>query len=145
MLTIFDNINIEEIEDYLYSKEKCLKFVADEKWRAGYTCQKCGNGNYCSGKKPYSRRCTRCKYEESATANTIFHRCRLDLPTAFRLAHLICSNREISTAKLAEEMKLRPMTCWNFKKKITSCIDLRTDVSESRKIELKEIILGKGK
>ncbi len=142
MFTIFENITVEEIEDYFSDEEKCLKYLADEKWKNGFVCRKCGHTNYCAGKKPFSRRCTKCKTEESATAHTIFHRCRISLPKAFRLAHLVCFDKDISTSKLAEEVKIRPMTCWSFKKKITSCLDARTDVSNSQKIELKEIILG---
>jgi hypothetical protein len=37
------------------------------------------------------------------------------------------------------------MTCWKFKKKISQCIEDREDMSDSRKIELKEIILGNAK
>jgi hypothetical protein len=142
MFTIFNNITVEEIEDYFSDEEKCLKYLADEKWKNGFKCRKCGHTNYCRGKKPFSRRCTKCKTEESATAHTVFHRCRISLPKAFRLAHLVCSDTSISTSKLAEEIKIRPMTCWNFKKKITSCIEARTDVSDMQKIELREIILG---
>ena len=145
MFTIFDVIKIGEIEDYFSDEEKCLKYLADEKWKEGFICRKCGHTNYCQGKKPFSRRCTRCKAEESATAHTIFHRCRISLPKAFQLAVLVCSDKAISTAKLAEEIKIRPMTCWNFKKKITSCLDSRTDMSSLQKLELKEIIMGREK
>ena len=142
MFTIFNDIKISKIEDYFSDTEKCLKYLADEKWKEGFVCRKCGHTNYCSGKKPFSRRCTRCKAEESATAHTIFHRCRIDLPKAFKIAVLVCSDERISTKKIADEIKIRPMTCWNFKKKITSCLESRTDVSTTQKIELKEIILG---
>lgn len=142
MYTAFENIKIGELETYFTSEEKCLKFLADEKWKSGFVCNKCGHTNYCSGSKPFSRRCTKCKTEESATAHTIFHRCRISLPTAFKLAHLVCNDTDISVARLAEELETRPMTCWSFKKKITHCIDNRNDVSASKKVELKEIILG---
>lgn len=145
MFTIFEEIKVNMIDDYFSDEEKCLKYLSDEKWKEGFKCRKCGHTNYCSGKKPFSRRCTRCKTEESATAHTIFHRCRISLPTAFKLAIIVCSDKEISTAKLAKEIKLRPMTCYNFKKKITSCLDSRNDMSTGKKLELKEILLGENK
>ena len=143
MITIFDNISVSEIEDFFSDEEKCLKYIADEKWKNGFVCRKCGHTNYCAGKKPFSRRCTRCKTEESATAHTIFHRCRIDLPRAFKLAHLVCFDPDITTSRLSKELELRPMTCWNFKKKITECIDERKDFSANQKIVLKEIIMRK--
>ncbi len=142
MLTIFGKISILEIKDLFNDEEKCLEFIANEKWENGFTCRKCGHSNYCQGKKPFSRRCTRCKSEESATAHTIFHRCRIHLPDAFRIVHLVCSEPDISTITLSETVDLRQMTCWKFKKKISKCIEERNDMSSSKKIELKEVILG---
>jgi hypothetical protein len=142
MFTAFKNIKIGELDTFFTSEEKCLKFIAEEKWKDGFVCRKCGHTNYCKGSKPFSRRCTRCKTQESATAHTIFHRCRIPLSKAFKLAHLVCYNQDVSVSELAEEINIRPMTCWGFKKKITHCIEAREDVSDTQKVELKEIVLG---
>ena len=142
MLTIFDKINIKEFHSFFNDEEKCLAFLAKEKWHEGFVCKHCGHTRYCKGKTHYSRRCTKCKREESATAHTIFHRCKIYLPNAFKLAHLVCSSPKISTADLSETLELRQMTCWKFKKKVTQCIESRTDVSEEGKIELKEVVMG---
>lgn len=142
MLTIFGKINIPQISDFFSDEEKCLEFIAKEKWKDGFTCRKCGHTNYCQGKTLFSRRCTRCKSEESATAHTMFHRCRIFLPDAFKIAHLVCSDPSISSTELSNQVNIRHMTCWKFKKKISKCIDSRKDMSELKKVELKEIILG---
>ncbi len=142
MLTIFDKINIKKFETFFNDEEKCLAFLAEEKWQDGYVCKHCGHTRYCSGKTPYARRCTKCKHEESATAHTMFHRCKIHLPDAFRLAHIVCNSPSISTAELSETLDLRQMTCWKFKKKVTQCIENRKDMSAAGKVELKEIILG---
>jgi len=142
MLTIFGKINIPQLKDFFTDEEKCLQFIADEKWKGGFTCRKCGHHNYCQGKTPFSRRCTRCKSEESATAHTIFHHCRISLSDAFRIAHLVCSDPNISSSELSKQVNIRQMTCWKFKNKISKCIEEREDISKIRKLELKEIILG---
>jgi hypothetical protein len=142
MLTIFNKINIKKFETFFNNEEKCLAFLAEEKWKDGYKCRHCGHTKYCSGKTPFARRCTKCKREESATSHTMFHRCKIHLPDAFRLAHLVCSSPSISTAELSETLNLRQMTCWSFKKKVTQCIENRKDMSDQGKIELTEIILG---
>lgn len=142
MLTIFDKINIKKFDTFFNDEEKCLAFLAEEKWQDGYVCKHCGHTRYCSGKTPYARRCTKCKREESATAHTMFHRCKIHLPDAFRLAHLVCNSPSISTAELSVTLDLRQMTCWKFKKKVTQCIENRKDMSAAGKVELKEIILG---
>ncbi len=113
-------IGIEERQ--LSEEELILKFLADHKWRDGYICRKCGHDNYCSGKKPYSRRCTRCKTDESATAHTLFHRCKLPIIEAFHIARMICCDPKISTYEISRQTDKRQMTCWKFKTKIIECM-----------------------
>lgn len=111
--------------DYLRlsrDEDNCLAFLAGEKWSGGFTCRHCGNTNYCKGKKPHSRRCTRCKREESATAHTVFHGCRMPLTQAFAMAYQICHKPGISTYELSRRLDTRQMTCWKFKQKIMECL-----------------------
>ena len=112
-----------EFESAFSSDEKCLEFLAGEKWKDGYSCRKCGHTNYCKGKAAFSRRCTKCKSDESATAHTIFHRCKIPLTDAFEIAYTVCSNPDVSSYELSRKMEKRQMTCWKFKKKITECIE----------------------
>lgn len=108
----------------LFSKEDaCLRFLAEQKWAQGFTCRKCGHTNYCKGKTPFSRRCTKCKHEESATAHTIFHRCHIDLVEAFRIAYIVCGDPDISTYELSRKIELRQMTCWKLKSKLMECLN----------------------
>ena len=109
--------------------EKCLEYLADEKWQNGFVCRKCGHTNYCRGKTPHSRRCTRCKHDESATAHTIFHRCKIPLTEAFEIAYMVCSTPDISSWDLSRRLEKRQMTCWKFKKKITECIEKHGDIT----------------
>ena len=71
--------NIELFRKEFTDDLSCLSVLADLKWKDGYACSNCGSANYCKGKQPYSRRCTKCKKDESATANTVFHRCKFSL------------------------------------------------------------------
>jgi len=127
-----------EFESTFSSDEKCLEFLADEKWREGYVCRKCGHTNYCKGKTAFSRRCTRCKHDESATAHTIFHRCKINLTEAFEIAYMVCSTPKISTYDLSRKLDKRQMTCWKFKKKITECIERNGDLQFIEQVEGEE-------
>jgi hypothetical protein len=120
----FDKLNIAAFT----SDEQCLQLIADEKWKEGYTCRKCGHDNYCKGKTPFSRRCTRCKHEESATSHTIFHRCRIPLREAFTIISLVCSDPAISTYELSRKMELRQMTCWKLKSRLMQCIENKGEI-----------------
>ena len=66
-------------------EESCYNYLAEIKWEEGYVCKKCGHTNYCRGRKPHSRRCTRCKYDESPTAGTMFDKCKFSLHLAFHI------------------------------------------------------------
>ena len=127
-----------EFETTFSSDEKCLEFLADEKWREGYVCRKCGHTNYCKGKTAFSRRCTRCKHDESAKAHTIFHRCKINLTEAFEIAYMVCGTPKISTYDLSRKLDKRQMTCWKFKKKITECIERNGDLQFIEQVEGEE-------
>lgn len=138
MKSLFKNISILEFDDLFSTDEKCFEFLAGKKWENGFICRKCGHTNYCKGKKPYSRRCTKCKSEESATAHTAFHKCKLPLTEAFKITYIICNNPDISTYKLSDKFNIRQMTCWKFKKKIIECINQRGDIDIFEKEALKK-------
>jgi hypothetical protein len=122
----------KQIEELFTDNEKCLEFLADLKWIDGFICRKCENKNYCPGKTPYSRRCTKCKKEESATSGTIFHHCRFDICKAFYIAHSVCKgNEELSSYEFARRLALRQMTCWKFKDKLKKAIESSGELSEN--------------
>lgn len=118
----FIKVNITDFESNFSTDEKCLEFLANEKWKEGYVCKKCGNTNYCKGKTLFSRRCTKCKHNESATSNTMFHRCKIPLNEAFKIAYEVCNMPEVSISRLSETIDRRKMTCWKLKKKIMECL-----------------------
>lgn len=120
-----EEITPEKLQELFNSNDKCLEFLANLKWSNGFTCKKCGHTNYCSGKTPFSRRCTKCKTEESATSGTVFHNCRFEINKAFYIAFNVCKgNSDISSYEFARRLSLRQMTCWSFKDKIKKAIEL---------------------
>lgn len=121
-------IEIREMDISSISDEDCLKMLADHKWKEGFVCRKCGHTNFCRGKTPQSRRCTRCKHEESATSHTIFHRCHLPITEAFRMVYMVCKNPDISTYELSRQLETRQMTCWKLKSRLMECIRTRGEL-----------------
>lgn len=131
----------EQLEGLFQSDEKCFEFLAELKWGNGFECLKCGNKNYCPGKTPYSRRCTKCKTEESAAAGTIFHNCKFPVSKAFYIAYTVCKGKQdISTYEFARRLSLRQMTCWNFKTKIQHAVQDMNSLSDREKISIQKIL-----
>jgi len=125
LLRLFGQIDRQMFVRSFKEEQDCLAFLAEEKWKDGYVCRNCGHTNYCKGKKLYSRRCTRCKREESPTAHTIFHHCRIPLPTAFEIAFLVCTTPGLTVAGLSRELATRQMTCWKFRKQVLECLEAK--------------------
>lgn len=124
----FQKLDPNKFSTLFASEEECLKFLAEKKWEHGFICRSCGHDNYCTGRTPYSRRCTRCKKEESATAHTLFHRCHIPIAEAFRIAYLVCNDPEVSTYELSRQIELRQMTCWKLKKRLIECIEQKGEL-----------------
>ncbi|MEI6173906.1 MAG: transposase [Bacteroidota bacterium] len=128
MALTFKQLDIKALEGYFAKEEDCLQFLAEKKWEGGFICKKCGNTNYCKGKTPFARRCTRCKHEESATSHTIFHRCHIPITEAFRIVYMVCHDPTVSTYELSRQVELRQMTCWKLKSRLMECLQSRGEV-----------------
>jgi len=131
----FSRININEFQ----TEEECLSFISAQKWADGFICRKCGNTNYCKGKSEWSRRCTRCKHEESATAHTLFHRCHIPITEAFRIAYAVCHDPRISSYELSRQLDRRQMTCWKLKSRLIECIESRGRIDLLYQEEVKSL------
>ncbi len=135
------DISEAALEELFDNDEKCLEFLAHLKWGEGFTCRKCGNTNSCGGKSPYSRRCTKCKAEESATSGTIFHHCKFAIHKAFFIAYHVCKGKdEISTYEYARRLALRQMTCWNFKTKIRKALNSMDALTNYEKVAIEKML-----
>ncbi len=120
--TVFEVTSYEEFLEKFKSNDQCLQWLVHLKWENGFVCKKCGHGNYCAGSMPFSRRCTRCKHTETATANTAFHRCKIPLTEAFKLLFQTIDESNESIRSMAKKNELRQMTCWRLTHKFQSCL-----------------------
>jgi len=112
-------VDFEEFSAMYPDDESCMKFLADIKWHNGYSCRRCGHAVYSSGRSLYSRRCSKCGYEESVTAYTVLQNTRLPINKAFYMIFLVYSSKgNISSYKLSEILGIRQSTCWSYSSKI---------------------------
>lgn len=119
-------VDFEEFSKIYPDKESCFKFLAELKWNQGYACRKCGHDHYFNGHLIYSRRCAKCGYEESVTANTILQNTRIDINKAFYMIFLVYSTKgKISSHKLSEILSIRQSTCWSYSTRIKKVMEER--------------------
>lgn len=115
----FKSLSLFEFRERFPDSDSCLSHLADLKWADGFECLKCGHARHCTGGMPYSRQCTSCRYDESPTANTLFHKIKFDLLKAFYIVYFVSTNKKgITSTELARKLSLRQKTCWAFKRKV---------------------------
>ena len=86
----FRGVNSINFHKRFKDDKDCYNYLADIKWPdENFKCKKCGHNKFCSGKKPFSRRCIKCRYDESPTARTMFDKCKFSLLVAFHIAFKI--------------------------------------------------------
>jgi hypothetical protein len=116
---LMKDVNFEEFSNIFPDKETCLSYLVNLKWSKGYVCKKCGNTKWCDGKEEHYRRCTKCRYDESPTAYTIFHKLKFPINKAFYMLFLVYANKDkITSLELSHILSLRQSTCWTFNKKV---------------------------
>ena len=115
----FAGVNSITFHQRFKTDADCLEYLSLMKWEKGYTCKRCANETYCSGKKPFNRRCTKCRYDESPTAGTMFDKVKFSILKAFHIVFKIATKKKgMSSTELGNEFGLRQKTCWQFKWKL---------------------------
>lgn len=117
---IFKGVNSIKFYNRFKNDDDCLRYMSEIKWPdESFVCQRCGNTTYHKGRTPYSRRCNKCKRDESVTSGTMLDRMKLAPVYAFHIAFKIATKKKgMSSMELAEEYELRQKTVWEFKWKL---------------------------
>ena len=102
------------------SDDDCYKYLASLKWQEDkFVCKKCGNTTYHKGRSPYSRRCNKCKYDESVTAGTMFEKLKFPILIAFNIIYsTVTTSKGNKSVEFAKKFHIQQRTCWTFMKKV---------------------------
>lgn len=140
----FTGVNSIKFNQQFQDNTACLEYLAAIKWPdETYACKKCGHTKYCKGKKPFSRRCIRCRYDESPTAGTMFDKCKFSLLIAFHIAFKISTKKKrMSSLELSHEFELRQPTCWEFKWKIQQAMQSSKQHPLTGEVHIDEFFIG---
>jgi len=112
----FVGVNSIKFNQRFKTDYDCLRYLSEIKRSEGYVCKRCNNDKFCVGKKENNRRCTKCRYDESPTAGTMFDKVKFSILKAFHIAFKISTKKKgMSSLELGQEFELRQKTCWEFK------------------------------
>ena len=140
----FRGVNAIEFHKYFSSEDSCYEYLSRAKWEGdSFSCKKYGYEKYCKGKLPHSRRCLRCKYDESPTVGTAFDKVKFSLLIAFHILFKVCARKKgLSTLELSREFGLRQKTCWAFKWKIQQIMQSSGLYPLTGEVHVDESIIG---
>lgn len=112
-------MDYEEFKTLYPDPLACYRFLEELKWNEGFACRKCNNNKYFDGSQKFARRCTRCGYNESITAYTVFHGIKFPIDKAFYIAYLAVTGKKGATLEvLSSQLEVGVNAIWGFRKKV---------------------------
>ncbi|MEM7109015.1 MAG: IS1595 family transposase, partial [Bacteroidota bacterium] len=118
MFTEFKDTSLLKFIDYFDSDETCLAYLEKHKHATEYKCKRCGHDHFWPGKK-LARVCKSCRYSESVTANTLFHKVKFGLRKAFYiLFEMSTTTKSASSVMMAQKYEVTQKTAWLFMSKV---------------------------
>jgi len=139
----FKSLSLFDFQEKFPDDDSCLKYLSKLKWSKGYVCPKCSNKKYCNGNKKFERQCTVCRYLESPTAGTLFHRCKFSILKAFYIVYYVSTNKQgIASTELSRKLALRQKTCWLFRQKVMHAMKSSKSMPMIGKVDVDETYVG---
>jgi hypothetical protein len=157
----FEGVNSIKFNKYFQSDNDCYRYLSEIKWGSDdpYLCKRCSHTKYGRVKKPYSRRCAKCNYDESPTGGTMFDKLKFSLLIAFHtviepactepmskcrnIVFKISTKEEgMSSLELSEEFEIRQMTVWQFKWKIQQAMSSSKCFPLTGEVHIDEFLTG---
>jgi hypothetical protein len=124
---MFQGMNAIEFNRKFFNNSSCYDYLLERKWGKGYQCVRCGCKEHVQGRTGYHYRCKACRYDESVTANTVFHGMKMPILKAFHLIFRITAKKKgMSTVELGAEVGVEQKTAWLFKRKVQSAMKEKT-------------------
>jgi transposase-like protein len=140
---MFNVLTIHQFHKLYPTEEACLKYLMEVKWGKGYQCIKCKGTAFGKGRQWFYRRCKQCGYDESATANTLFHKCKLGMLKAFEIGfRLSVKKKGMSSCELAKEFGCCQMSAWLLKAKYQNAMKSSDKYPLEDEVEVDEFLVG---
>lgn len=140
---MFRGINAIEFSKQFQTNADCYRYLIAIKWGKDYQCIRCGCKQSYKGRTYYYRRCRDCGYDESVTANSVFHGIKMPVLKAFYMVfRLTAKKKGMSTVELGAEVGVQQKTAWLFKRKVQAVMKKDKDDKLSGKVQVDETLVG---
>lgn len=140
---MFQGISIGQFNKQFMNEDDCRRYLFNLKWSKGYKCCRCGFTKSYKGRTSFHLRCQACRYDESVTANTVFHKLKIPLLKAFGMSFRIAVRKKgMSTTELAREFAINQKSSWLFKRKAQESMQSSGKYLLEGKVEVDELLIG---
>lgn len=132
-----------EFEKRFNNEQACRDYLANMKWPNGFTCRKCGNGQYwVSARGLYI--CTRCEIAHSLTSGTVMHATRKPLVYWFKAMWWFTTRKSgVNAVNLKDLLGLGSyQTAWSWLHKLRRCTIRNGRERLSGLVEVDEFFIG---
>lgn len=141
-MNIFKGQNLLEFSDRFKTDQDCKEYLAKIKWNDGFECLKCDHKRS-QVRKDFSRTCNICSHQESATANTLFHKVKFGVRKAFFIVfEMGTSTKSISASYAAVRFGITEKTARLFMHKVREAMQSSGDYPMNGNVHVDEFVLG---
>ncbi len=98
---------------------------------------------YVAFEKHLTRECTKCRYKESATAGTLFHKVKFGIQKAFCIVfEMSCTTKGLSTTQAAKRYGITQKTSWLFMQKVRIAMKSSGKLPMVGDVQADEFVIG---
>lgn len=118
-------LSFNDFSKFFGTEKDCFDHIASIKWAKGFKCEKCGSTeckDYRENEILLLKRCSKCRYLESVTTRTLFHKSKIDILKSFYICYVTNSNKCMTIEALSDQINLRKATTFNFIQKVKNAI-----------------------
>ena len=141
-MNIFRGQNLLGFSDRFKSDEDCKEYLAGIKWSNDSECRKCGHKKS-QVRKDFSRTCNFCSHQESATANTLFHKVKFGIRKAFFIVfEMATSTKSLSASYVSVRFGVTEKTARLFMHKVREAMESSGNHPMDGNVHVDEFVLG---
>lgn len=141
-MDIFKGQNLLEFSDRFKTDEACKEYLSEIKWKNGFECVKCGHEKS-QIRKDFSRTCNICSHQESATANTLFHKVKFGVRKAFFITfEMGTSTKSLSASYMGVRYGVTEKTARLWMHKVRESMESSGNNPMDGNVHVDEFVLG---
>ncbi len=141
-MDIFIGQEVIEFSRSFQTDLDCKKYLAELKWKDGFTCRKCGRQGS-QTRKDYARTCNKCSDTESAGSGTLFHKVKFGLLKAFHICfEMSTSTKGLSALYVAKRYSINHKTAMSFMHKVREAMKSSENHPIQGAVHVDEFVVG---